>query len=104
MLDYSEKRSFPRMTVDCAARYQVDGSDQEGQAIVKDLSAGGVQLWTDGDLAEGSKLSIEILPGKQITPPLHAILRVERCTPLENGFGGAEYKVACSIEKILDAE
>ncbi|MCP4992996.1 MAG: PilZ domain-containing protein, partial [Gammaproteobacteria bacterium] len=42
MLDYSEKRSFPRMTVDCAAHYQVDGSDQEGQAIVKDLSAGGV--------------------------------------------------------------
>ncbi len=102
MQDYSEKRDFYRMSVDCAARYrQVDG-ELNGNAIVKDLSSGGMLLWTDGAVTPGAQLNIEVLPGKNITPPLHAVVSVIRCDPIE-GENGVSHSAACSIEKMLDA-
>ncbi|WP_428623120.1 PilZ domain-containing protein [Sedimenticola sp.] len=103
MQDYSEKRDFYRMAVDCAARYRVDGTGSVQDATVKDLSAGGVQLRTQHEVAAGVTLNVEIQPGKAITPPLHAIAKVIRCSPAEEGPGG-EYLVACSIERMLSVD
>ncbi|MCG8425851.1 MAG: PilZ domain-containing protein [Chromatiales bacterium] len=103
MLDYSEKRNFPRMSVDCAARFRVNGSDALNNAIVKDLSGGGMLLWTDDAVEAGSKLSIVVVPGKSITPPLHAELEVVRCAPLEME-AEASYSVACTITQLLKEE
>ncbi len=99
MQDYSEKRDFHRMAVDCKARIRVVGTDDVQEAVVKDLSAGGVQLRTEAEVPPGATLNLEIQPVKAITPPLHAVVTVIRCQPAEDEVGG--YAVACGIEKML---
>lgn len=96
MLDYAEKRDFPRMCIDCAARYRVEGSDCAGNAIARDLSGGGLRLRVENELFTGSRLNVEIRPGKNITPPLYAVAEVVRCEA-----DGHDFEVACSIVKML---
>ncbi len=102
MRDYAEKRDFYRMAVDCAARYRVKGGDTVQQATVRDLSASGLQLRTDQELASGAILNVEIRPAREITPPLHAVAKVIRCTPSEESGGG--FSIACSIEQMLPVD
>ncbi|MCB1787140.1 MAG: PilZ domain-containing protein [Chromatiaceae bacterium] len=98
MQDYREKRNYPRMTIDCPARFQlVDG--QGGGAIVKNLSGGGLLMWVDGDVAEDSVIKLEIKPVSDITPPMIAEVRVLRCTPVGENEGS--FAVACQINRIL---
>ena len=96
MLDYSEKRDFPRMCIDCAARYRIAGSATIENAIAKDLSSGGLRLRIETPLLPGSRLNVEVRPGKSITPPLYVIAEVVRCDA-----GDAEFEVACSIVSML---
>ena len=103
MLDYAEKRDFPRMSVDCAARFRANGSGEISNAIVKDLSGGGMLIWTDEPVDPGSRINIVVVPGKTITPPLHAELQVVRCSPIEMDTD-ASYSVACTIVKLFDEE
>ncbi|WP_275100014.1 PilZ domain-containing protein [Sedimenticola hydrogenitrophicus] len=107
MQDYAEKRDFYRMAVDCAARYRVAGDAAVQNATVKDLSAGGLQLRIGRELAAGATLNVEIQPGKAITPPLHAVVKVIRCAPIEAGVEeepGGGFLVACSIERMLSVD
>jgi len=100
MRDYSEKRDFHRMCIDSAARYRVAGSDDTVEnAIAKDLSSGGLLLRIAKELPTGSRLNVEIRPGKDITPPLYALVEVVRCDAGEGGF-----EAACSIVKMLRAD
>lgn len=99
MLDYSEKRDFPRMHLDCAARYRLEGEESVKTAIAKDLSGGGLLLLVDSELLVGSRLNIEIRPGKDITPPLYAIAEVIRCDSGDLGFNAA-----CRIVKVLSED
>lgn len=103
MQDYAEKRDFYRMAVDCAARYRVAGADTVLHATVKDLSASGLQLCTDHAVESGVTLNVEIQPGKSITPPLHAVVRVIRCTPAGHDTG-CGFALACTIERMLPVE
>jgi hypothetical protein len=100
MIDYKEKRDFYRMSMDCTAEYKVNGSSKKSEAIVKDLSSGGVLLWIKQEVKPGSQISIEVKPGKDITPPLNARVEVVRCDPLENEQD--TYAAACAMLEILD--
>ena len=101
MRDYSEKRGFPRVSLDCTARYRVQGSHQVDTARVKDLSGGGLLMLVEQPMAAGTRLFIEIEPGKQITPPLQAQLEVLRCESLPAEAG---YSVACGIQEMLQPD
>ncbi len=98
MIDYSEKRDFMRMTMDCPARYRVEGTQELESAVVKDLSGGGVSLFTEKPVAADARVALEVMPGKSITPPLSAWVRVIRCEQTDDG----NYSLACSIEQMLD--
>ncbi len=100
MMEYTEKRDFHRMTIDSTAQFQINGSGKMDEAIVKDLSSGGILLWIKQKVKPGSELSIVIQPGKDITPPLHAKVEVIRCDPIEEGSD--TYAAACSMLEILD--
>jgi len=100
MLDYREQRSYPRMPMDCPASFSVDGEGRLHDAVVKNLSGGGVLMWLDGQMAPGTSLDIEVAPPTRITPPMHARMRVLRCTPVQ-GIEG-KFAVACMMEKLLD--
>lgn len=99
MLEYLEKRDYIRMSVDCAARINLEGLDPL-PAIVKDLSATGLLLWVEAKIPSGSIGNVSILPGKNITPPLSAEIEVIRCEPLEDNPN--VYAAACSIKEILN--
>lgn len=97
MLDYSEKRDFLRMNMECPARFRADGAEQTDYAVVENLSATGVLLKTEKPVEEGIQLSLEVMPGKTITPPLSAYVTVLRCSPHDDG----NFSVACTIEQVL---
>jgi hypothetical protein len=98
MQDFSEKRNYPRMQIECPASFQiVDGAG--GGAIVKNLSGGGVLMWIDHDIAADSVLRLQIKPISDTTPPMIAEVRVLRCVPIGETDGG--FAVACQIQRIL---
>lgn len=103
MLAYSERRNFPRMDVECPARYRVEGDSDSAAAIVRNLSGGGLLMTTDRVLAPESRVSIIVLPGKSITPPLSAVVEVISCDALEGDQAGS-FLVACSLVELLDSE
>jgi len=99
MIDYKEKRDFYRMALDCSAEYKVNGSGDKSEAIVKDLSSGGLLLWIKQEVKPGSEVSIYLQPGKDITPPLNAKAEVVRCDQVEDEQD--TYAAACSIIEIM---
>lgn len=99
MLEYTEKRNFPRMMMDCPARFQLNGEQMVNGAVVKELSGGGLLLWIERDVEPGSVLRIDVLPVKDITPPMTVEVKVVRCTPVEGADGN--FAVACQMEKIV---
>ncbi|MCB1791080.1 MAG: PilZ domain-containing protein [Gammaproteobacteria bacterium] len=98
MLDYSEKRNYPRMEIECPASFQVVDGDGGG-AIVKNLSGGGLLMWLDRQIEPNATLMLEIKPINDITPPMNAEVRVLRCTQVEGGEGS--FAVACQISRVL---
>ena len=101
MLDYDEKRSYPRMQVDCPASFRLASERTPGGAIVKNLSGGGLLMWIDRALAPGAEVDIVITPYSPITPPLTARLEAIRCHEIPDGEG--TFAVACRILEILPA-
>ncbi|MCB1869025.1 MAG: PilZ domain-containing protein [Gammaproteobacteria bacterium] len=99
MKDYSEKRDFPRMCIDCTARYRAEGGDNAGTALAKELSGGGLLLRIEHELPPGSRLNVEIRPGTEITPPLYLIAEVVRCNA-----GNDEFEIACTIVRMLSED
>ena len=98
MQDYREKRNYPRMTIECPASFTiVDGDD--GGAIVKNLSGGGLLMWMERELTPGTSLQIEVKPVNDITPPMVAEVEVLRCTPV--GVAEGSFAVACQIRRVL---
>ena len=98
MQDYTEKRNYPRMAIECPASFQVVGGEGGG-AVVRNLSGGGLLMSMDRELGAGAQLKIQIKPANDITPPMVAEVRVVRCTP-ENAEPG-RYAVACQITRLL---
>jgi hypothetical protein len=99
MLGDDNRRSFPRVDIDCPASVRIDNSGYAEGAIVKNLSGGGFLLWLDRPVEEGSEFEITVAPQTPITPPLSARVRVVRCTPIPESEGS--HAVACSILEVL---
>lgn len=98
MLEYREKRNYPRMEIECPASFRVAGG-AGGGAIVKNLSGGGLLVWIDRDIVPGETLQMEIKPVNDITPPMIAEVQVLRSTPV-GGVDGS-FAVACRISRVL---
>lgn len=98
MQDYDEKRSYPRMEIDCPASFEIVGQGTGG-AVVKNLSGGGVLLWIEQAVEAGAQLVIEIKPVNDITPPMRAEVRVLRCTPVQEAQGS--FAVSCAISRVF---
>ncbi len=83
--EYSEKRDFTRMDVECVVNYRRSGESEMRQAVGHNLSAGGVQFETEEEIAVGAQLEIVISPQKNLTPPLEATAEVVRVEPSADG-------------------
>ncbi|MES9969152.1 MAG: PilZ domain-containing protein [Candidatus Thiodiazotropha sp.] len=97
MNDFIEKRDFYRMAVDGEVRYRLDGESELSAATIKNLSNSGLLMSADRELPPGAKITIAIIPGHTITPPLLAEASVIRSDTVASGH----YNVACTIDRIL---
>ena len=59
--DYDEKRDFVRMGVDCPALISIEGEETTHHAVVKDLSAIGLQLICADALSVGVEVMVEMI-------------------------------------------
>jgi hypothetical protein len=97
MNDFIEKRDFYRMVVDGDVRYRIEGESQTYTGTVKNLSNSGLLMAADKEIAPGTEMTIAIIPGHAITPPLLAQAKVTRC----DSDNSEQFNIACSIERIL---
>ena len=87
MLDKLEKRTQARLALSVPAKVKNGDTPQEHAAVTRDLSMGGIFLYTDQQIAEGSKLEIVLI------------------LPAELGFGEKQW--ACcqaSVVRVEDGE
>jgi hypothetical protein len=98
--DYSEKRDFMRMAVECPMSFTLPGEDTVHRATARDLSASGLLMRCNRELAEGSSIEVSVEPEEAIVPPLKATCEVVRVTTLAPG----EYEVGLKISAIAPSE
>ncbi|SFR41343.1 PilZ domain-containing protein [Marinobacter gudaonensis] len=85
MKDYSEKRDFHRMQVNS----EIEITDSQGnqfRGVCRDLSATGMQLYVDREIAPGEELRTVLHPSSDQFPPLETVCEVIRCEPEGDGF------------------
>jgi hypothetical protein len=97
MFDYAEKRDFLRMPIESPARFRQNGNDHVSSTMVKNLSANGMLLIHTEAIEPDTNLRVEIIPARNITPPLSAEVSVLRSKQSEEG----NYEIACRIVRIL---
>ena len=78
-IDYSEKRNFFRMNMDCNMVYSVNGSGNEESGTVLNLSGDGMSFITQEQVDPGTVVHISISPENSVTPPLKVTVEVLRC-------------------------
>ncbi len=95
MIDYSEKRDFLRMSIDCELSFSEAGNSKRYQGNVINLSSKGILFTSSQKFAEGSTLEIILTPSNSATPPMEANVVVTRVISNEVLF-----ELACEIEEI----
>lgn len=98
--DYSEKRDFMRMEVECPMTFRVRGEAQQYQGTAKDLSASGLLIICQQEIPEGTVLEINVQPEKPIVPPLQAVCEVMRLSSSAPG----RYELGVKINEIIPGE
>ncbi len=97
--EYDEKRDYIRISVDCEIKYSLSGSGQEESGKVTNLSGRGMMFIADRALEVENRVEVRIQPENNITPPLHANVRVVRVNKLRHADG---YEIGAVIQEILD--
>lgn len=96
--DYSEKRDYQRMELECPMTFFIKGDKNktEHQGIARNLSASGLSVICAVEVQEGSNLDINVAPEQAIVPPLLATCVVTRVDTLEPG----RFELGVQISKI----
>jgi len=95
-MDYSEKRDFQRMDLDCSLEYQLENDQIIRQGVVINLSAKGILFIARNAIASGDRVTIILTPVNNITPPMSAETVVARCEKQSE----SEYQIAAEIVQI----
>jgi len=96
-MDFSEKRDFQRMAMDCSLQLKQAENNQWLQGKVINLSAKGILFVVNDEIEPGSQVEIKLTPVNNITPPMSASTIVARCEKQ----GDDEYHIAAEIVQIL---
>lgn len=94
-LDYSEKRNFFRMNIDCDMEYTVNGSDAKKSGVVRNLSGNGILFMVDQQVEPGTEVHVYITPENSVTPPLNITVEVLRCDQKKTN----QFEIAANITK-----
>jgi hypothetical protein len=75
---FDEKRSFHRMTLDCAMSFSVEGQSGSTAAQCKNLSASGLMFESFHPIPVGTRVRINITPKTSFVAPLNATAEILR--------------------------
>lgn len=99
--EYDEKRDFIRVTVDCELTYKVPDSPTEEMGQAKNLSGRGLLFIAKRELNTDSMLEVKIKSDSDITPALHAKVKVVRVEKQRRGEG---FEIGAVIREVIDEE
>ncbi len=97
--DYDEKRDFIRVSVDCEIKFREMGTEKMDSGRVINLSGRGMLFVAEYGTPVDSHLEVLVTPEREITPPLHAKVRVVR---MEKNRRGEGYQIGAIIVEMLD--
>jgi len=100
MTDYSEKRSYKRVKVDCNIHFKMlDDDEDEEIGRLENISGRGMMFIAERGVPMHAELEIRVEPGNQLTPPLHARVQVVRMEKQRRGNG---YEIGAVIRENID--
>lgn len=91
---YEEKRSFPRMDMNCAMSFATGGEPAASEGHCKNLSAQGVLFSAGKPVQVGALVNINITPEKTVVAPFNAVVQVLRVSAAANAN---VYEIAARI-------
>jgi len=97
--EYDEKRDFIRVSIDCPIHFWLEGQQQQEVGKVKNLSGRGLMFVTELELSLESRVEVRINPENDLTPPLHAHVRVVRVARPRRGEG---FEIGAVIQEMFD--
>lgn len=92
MANFSEKRDFLRMAIDCLLSFSENGGNQSYEGHVVNLSSKGILFTSREPFEEGDQLELLLTPTNSQTSPMKASVVVIRAT-----FNQSVYELACEI-------
>jgi len=92
-------RKFTRLDTECDMEFTHPSTGAKGTASSINLSAAGILFRTNEKLTQGCSLEILVQAVNPITPPLNAIIEINRVIPTKSGM----YEIAATIEGIKGA-
>jgi hypothetical protein len=100
--DFTEKRSYKRVDVEADIRFKMidAGDDEEEVGQVANLSGRGMMFISEIGVPVNAELEIRIAPGNDLTPPLHARVKVVRMEKQRRGSG---YEIGAVIQETYDS-
>jgi len=101
MADYTEKRDYRRVKVECAIYYKMLDTENNEEEIgqLENISGRGMMFISEIGVPMNSELEIRVEPGNDLTPPLHARVQVVR---MEKQRRGQAYEIGAVIRETLD--
>ncbi|MGM0449521.1 MAG: PilZ domain-containing protein [Pseudomonadota bacterium] len=96
MRDNPEKRDFIRMNVDTAIELFEDGSERKMEGRCVDLSATGMAVEMDQDLAEGQRVHTSLPSHNPDFPPFDTVATVLR----SEDIGDGRWRVGLRIDEV----
>ncbi|MBI3560119.1 MAG: PilZ domain-containing protein [Gammaproteobacteria bacterium] len=99
--EYAEKRSYRRVSIECAIYYKMLDSSvvEEEMGHVANLSGRGLMFIAERGVPINAELEIRISPGNELTPPLRARVKVVRMEKQRRGGG---YEIGAVIQQTYE--
>lgn len=97
--NYDEKRDYIRVEVDTEIRFREQDAEQDEAGRMVNLSGRGMLFIAEFGLPVNTMLEVMIQPENNLTPPLHANVKVVR---MEKNRKGEGYHIGAVIQEMLD--
>jgi len=101
MAEFTEKRSYKRVKVECDIHYKMLDSEIEENEIgqLENISGRGLMFIAERGVPLNAELEIRVEPGNNLTPPLHAKVQVVRMEKQRKGGG---YEIGAVIRETYE--
>lgn len=101
MTDYTEKRNFKRVKVECNIYYKMIDTEEDEPDVgqLENISGRGLMFIAEKGVPMSSELEIRVSPGNDLTPPLHARVQVVRMEKQRRGNG---YEIGAVIRETFE--